>query len=357
VISLGEQVEESQADEVERAVIDANPSQMGISTPSDPDAPYISVVIPLHNEALTLQELYDRTRTTLDLQGKPWELVLVDDGSTDDTPKLLDALYEQDSRVSVVHLRRNYGQTPALVAGFDHARGEVIVALDGDMQHDPCEIPAFLAKIEEGYDLVSGWRVARSDAFLTRKLPSRIANWLMAKVSKVNVRDFGTTFKAYRREILEDLHLYGELHRFVPALCALNGARIAEIPIKDMGRNMGKSHYGLSRTFRVMFDLLTVGFLLRYMTRPLHLFGKLFLGCTGVSFLLGLFLLFRKLVEGVHIFQAHGPLLILLAVLALAGVQFLAIGLIGEILVRVYFEAQDKKIYAVRRLLRRGLVC
>lgn len=317
-------------------------------------APYISVVIPLHNEAVTLKELYDTTRSTMEGQSKPWELVLVDDGSTDETPQLLDALYELDERVVVVHLRRNYGQTPALVAGFDHARGEIIVALDGDMQHDPSEIPSFLEKIEEGYDLVSGWRVSRSDAFLTRKLPSRIANWLMAKVSRVNVRDFGTTFKAYRREILDDLHLYGDLHRFVPALCALNGARIAEIPIKDLGRNTGKSHYGLSRTFRVMFDLLTVGFLLRYMTRPLHLFGKLFLGCSAISGLLSLFLLFRKFIEGVHIFQVHGPLMILTAVLMLTGIQFLAIGLIGEILVRVYFEAQDKKIYAVRRILRRG---
>lgn len=324
---------------------------------SSTEAPYISIVIPLHNEAVTLKELYDRTRATLELQTKPWELVLVDDGSTDDTPKLLDALYEQDPRVVVAHLRRNYGQTPALAAGFDHARGEVIVALDGDMQHDPCEIPKFLEKIEEGYDLVSGWRVARSDAFLTRKLPSRIANWLMAKVSGVKVRDFGTTFKAYRREVLEDLHLYGELHRFVPALSAINGARIVEIPITDMGRNIGKSHYGLSRTFRVMFDLLTVGFLLRYMTRPLHLFGKLFLACMSISSLLGVFLLMRKFIGGIHIFQAHGPLMILVAVLVIAGVQFLAIGLIGEILVRIYFEAQNKKIYAVRKLLRRGQTC
>jgi glycosyltransferase involved in cell wall biosynthesis len=316
-------------------------------------SPKISVVIPLHNEQETLIELYGRTRRTMEAVGEPWELVLVDDGSTDETPSLLASLHAADSRVVVVHLRRNYGQTGALMAGFDHARGEVVVALDGDLQHDPEEIPNFLNKLNEGYDLVSGWRTSRSDAFLTRTLPSRIANWLMAKISGVALHDFGTTFKAYRREILADLHLYGELHRFVPALSAWNGARMVEIPIKDLGRNRGKSHYGLSRTFRVMFDLVTVGFLLRYMTRPLHLFGKLFMLCSGLSLSIGVFLAYRKIFEGIHLFQQHGPLTLLAAVLMLAGVQFLAIGLFGEILVRTYFESQNKKIYAVRTVLRR----
>lgn len=315
--------------------------------------PRISIVIPLHDEADTLSELYLRVKRTMELQEATWELVLVNDGSTDKTPRILDDLAAQDPRVVVVHLRRNYGQTPALMAGFDHAEGEVVVTMDGDLQHDPEEIPKFLEKMEEGYDLVSGWRVSRSDAYLTRTLPSRIANWLMTRVSGVNLHDFGTTFKAYRREILEDVHLYGELHRFVPALTTLNGAHIAEIPIKDMGRNQGKSHYGLSRTFRVMFDLMTVRFLLHYMTRPLHFFGKLFLGCVGLSGLIGIFLTYRKIFEGVHISQEHAPLSLLAAALMLAGVQFLAIGLIGEVLVRIYFEAQDKKIYSVRKLCRR----
>jgi glycosyltransferase involved in cell wall biosynthesis len=314
--------------------------------------PKVSIVIPLHNEEETLSELYLRIRSTMESREDPWELVLVNDGSTDGTAQMLEALYEKDRNVVVLHLRRNYGQTPALMAGFDHSRGEYVVAMDGDLQHAPEEIPNFLAKIEEGYDLVSGWRVERSDAFWTRKLPSRAANWLMACISGLKLHDFGTTFKAYRREILDDLHLYGELHRFVPALSALNGARIVEIPIKDMGRNKGKSHYGLSRTFRVMFDLLTVGFLLRYMTRPLHFFGKLFLGCSGLSLIISFFLAFRKIIEGVHISQVHGPLMLLAAALMLAGVQFLAIGLLGEILVRIYFESQNKKIYAVRCLLR-----
>lgn len=314
--------------------------------------PEISVVIPLHNEATTLEELYQRVRDTMDALGRSWELVLVNDGSTDATPRILDSLYRQDRRITVVHLRRNYGQTPALMAGFHHASGAFIVALDGDLQHAPEEIPNFIEKIEEGYDMVSGWRTARSDAFLTRTLPSRIANWLISKVSGVDVHDFGTTFKAYRREILADLHLYGDLHRFVPALIALNGAKIVEIPITDMGRNQGKSHYGLGRTFRVAFDLLTVGFLRRYMTRPLHFFGKLFLGCSGISVLMGLFLLYRKFIMGIDIFQTHGPLAALASVLMVTGVQFLAIGLVSEILMRIYFESQDKRIYSVKKVCR-----
>lgn len=317
------------------------------------EAPVVSVVIPLHNEAATLRELYARVRGTMEKREESWELVLVNDGSTDETPGMLDSLHEEDRRVVVVHLRRNFGQTPALEAGFDHALGQYVVAMDGDLQHAPEEIPNFLDKIYEGYDLVSGWRARRSDALLTRTIPSRIANWLMACISGVKLHDFGTTFKAYRREILGDIRLYGDMHRFVPALCAFCGARIAEIPIMDMGRNNGKSHYGLSRTFRVMFDLLTVGFLLRYLTRPLHFFGKLFLASSGLATLIGIFLAVRKLFFGVHIFQQHGPLIILATFLAMAGVQFLAVGLIGEILTRIYFESQNKQIYTVKRVCRR----
>ncbi len=329
-------------------------NEEGSTSTDDRPLPEVSVVIPLHNEASTLRELHERVSKTMGQQKRTWELVLVNDGSTDGTGEILDSLFESDPRVVVVDLRRNYGQTPALKAGFDHARGDVVVSLDGDLQHAPEEIPAFLDKIEEDFDLVSGWRVSRSDALLTRKIPSRIANWLMAYVSGVQVHDFGTTFKAYRREILDEIPLYGDLHRFVPALSAMNGARIAEIPIKDLGRSTGKSHYGLSRTFRVMFDLLTVGFLLRYLTRPLHLFGKLSLACIGSAALIGLFLLARKVIEGVHLFHEHGPLLLLSAVLLLAGMQFLAIGLLGEIQSRTYFEAQDKRIYSVRTVKRRS---
>jgi glycosyltransferase involved in cell wall biosynthesis len=314
--------------------------------------PQLSVVIPLHNEAPTLEELYERVCATVDTLDYTWELVLVNDGSTDATPRILDSLFAKDPRLTVVHLRRNYGQTAALAAGFDHARGQIVVSLDGDLQHAPEEIPEFIKKIEEGYEMVSGWRTARSDAYWTRTFPSRIANWLISKVSGVDVHDFGTTFKAYRREVLADLHLYGDLHRFVPALIALNGARIIEIPITDMGRNNGKSHYGLGRTFRVAFDLLTVGFLKRYLTRPLHFFGQAFLGCWGISFLVGLFLGYRKFINGVAILEVHGLLAMFASVLVVVGVEFLAIGLMSEMLMRIYFESQDKKIYAVRSILR-----
>lgn len=325
-----------------------------IAFPQEMDGdPYISVVIPLHNEAPTLHELYDRVCAALDSIGYQWEFVLVNDGSTDDTPRILDSLFQNDRRLTVVHLRKNYGQTAALMAGFNHSRGRLIVSLDGDLQHAPEEIPKFIRKIEEGYDMVSGWRTTRSDAFLTRTFPSRIANWLIAKVSGVDLHDFGTTFRAYRHEVLSDVHLYGDLHRFVPALIALNGGKTIEIPIKDMGRSNGKSHYGLDRTFRVAFDLLAVGFMQRYMTRPLHFFAKMFLGFSGISGLMGLFLCYRKFVQGAAIFKEHGPLALLASVLMLAGIQFLAIGLLSEILVRTYFESQQKQIYAVRKVLRR----
>ena len=314
--------------------------------------PRVSVVVPLHNEEASLRELHRLIAEVMGARGEPWELVLVDDGSDDATARILEELCSKEPRVVGVHLRRNYGQTPALMAGFDHARGEVIVSMDGDLQHDPTEIPHFLDKLEEGYDLVSGWRVSRSDELLTRKLPSRIANWLMARVSRVALHDFGTTFKAYRREILEDVHLYGDLHRFVPALIAHHGASIAEIPIRDLGRSHGRSHYGLSRTFRVLLDLLTVGFLLRYLTRPLHFFGKISGVCLAVSGATGAFLLLRKLLAGISLFDQHGPLTLLTAVLFLTGVQLLAVGLLGEILVRIYFELQHKRIYAVRKVRR-----
>jgi len=331
----------------------AIPNRVNMGPDTDLEPPLISIVIPLHNEATTLRELYELVRTTMERREESWELVLVNDGSSDATPQIIEALHQGDPRVVVIHLRRNYGQTPGLMAGFDHARGEIIISLDGDLQHNPEEIPNFLEKLAEGYDLVSGWRVERSDAFWTRTLPSRIANWLMARVSGVELHDFGTTFKAYRREILKDIHLYGELHRFVPALSAWNGARIAEIPIRDMGRNHGKSHYGLSRTFRVLLDLLTVGFLLRYMTRPLHFFGKIFFACATLSGFTMLFLLYRKLFSGVHLLQEHGPLMLFAAALMLAGIQFLAVGLLGEMLSRIYFESQNKNIYTVRTVLRR----
>src|SRR5215467_7284940 len=240
---------------------------------------------------------------------KPYEIIFIDDASTDRSFDLLANLVETDARLKVIRLRRNFGQTAALAAGFDEAQGQVIISLDGDLQHAPEDIPALLAKIEEGYDIASGWRENRVDNAVTRKLPSRIANWLMAKVSGVELKDFGTTFKAYRAEILKDVNLYGELHRFIPALASFYGARVAEVPIRNTPRASGDSHYGISRTFRVMFDILTIKFLLKYMTRPMHFFGLLGLAGTGLGGSIMFYLAVKKLM-GYEIIIEHGPLMI-----------------------------------------------
>ena len=242
--------------------------------------PKYSIVVPFHNEEENVTALYDRLKAVMEHVGESFELVFVDDGSRDRTYRLLEEIAAVDSRVLVIKLRRNFGQTSALAAGFDHSQGEFILAMDGDLQHDPDEIPGFLAKLEEGYDVVSGWRVQRGDNFILRRIPSSCANWLMAALSGVRIHDFGTTFKAYRREVIQNIPLYGEMHRFIPALASWYGASICEIPISNPARESGRSHYGISRTFRVFFDLLTIRFLLRYMTRPLHFFGSI--GALGV---------------------------------------------------------------------------
>ncbi len=237
--------------------------------------PKYSIVVPLHNEQENVTDLYDRLKAVMESHGETFEIVLVDDGSNDHTFAMLREIAAVDSRVTVVKLRRNFGQTAGLAAGFDHARGEYIIAMDGDLQHDPNDIPLFLEKIAAGYDIVSGWRKVRVDNFWMRRIPSRIANWMMAKISGVDIHDFGTTFKAYRRDILEQVPLYGELHRFIPALASWHGATICEVPIRNVNRERGVSHYGITRTFRVFFDLLTIRFLLRYLSRPLHFFGSI----------------------------------------------------------------------------------
>src|SRR5262247_4931291 len=242
--------------------------------------PKYSIVVPFHNEQESVTALYDRLKAVMEATGDTFELVFVDDGSIDRTYKLLREIVTIDSRVVVVKLRRNFGQTSALAAGFANAQGEYIIAMDGDLQHDPDDIPKFLEKLEQGYDLVSGWRKERVDNFVMRRVPSRVANWLMSKLSGVDIHDFGTTFKAYRREIIEQVPLYGELHRFIPALASWHGAAICEVPIRNVNRERGVSHYGISRTFRVFFDLMTIRFLLKYLGRPLHFFGTV--GMLGI---------------------------------------------------------------------------
>src|SRR5438128_2548065 len=245
-----------------------------------------SIVVPFFNEQENIPPLYMRLTEVMDGIGEPYELVFVDDGSKDNTFKVLSDIYEHDRRVNIVRLRRNFGQTAALKAGFDFARGEVIISMDGDLQHDPDEIPRFVEKIEEGYDLVSGWRHQRKDAWLTRQVPSRVANWMMAKLSGIELHDFGTTFKAYRREIIQESQLYGELHRFIPALASSTGARIAEVPIENLERKSGRSHYGIGRTIRVFLDLIIVKFLLDYSTRPLQFCGLIGVGGTLLGMIL-----------------------------------------------------------------------
>jgi len=309
----------------------------------------LSVVIPIHNEEPSILPLYDRLTAVLESLHRPYEILFVDDASTDRSFDLLANLVETDLRLKVIRLRRNFGQTAALSAGFDEAQGNVIISLDGDLQHAPEDIPALLAKIDEGYDIASGWRKERIDNAITRRLPSRIANWMMARASGVELRDFGTTFKAYRAEILKDINLYGELHRFIPALASFYGARIAEVPIQNVLRPHGASHYGLSRTFNVLFDIMTIKFLLRYFTRPMHFFGRLgLLGTISGVGILGTLGVLR--IAGRTEMSNHEPLMLLGALLLLTGLVMFSTGLLGEVLMRTYFESQGRRIYAVREV-------
>ncbi|MGC2800667.1 MAG: glycosyltransferase family 2 protein [Candidatus Acidiferrum sp.] len=314
---------------------------------NDPPIRY-SIVVPFYNEQENIPPLYVKMTEVMDAIGERYELVFVDDGSKDKTFKVLSDIYEHDPRVNIVQLRRNFGQAPALKAGFDFARGEIIISMDGDLQHDPEEIPRFLEKIEEGYDLVSGWRVSRTDHWLMRQLPSRIANKMMAKLSGVDLHDFGTTFKAYRREVLSEIHLYGELHRFIPALASWAGASVAEVPISNIARKNGASNYGISRTVRVLLDLLSVKFLLDYSTKPLQFFGLMGLACLTGGAGIGLWVFLRKAILNEGLLANHGPLMLLGMALVMGGIQFIATGLIGEMLARTYYESQNKPVYSVR---------
>jgi glycosyltransferase involved in cell wall biosynthesis len=314
--------------------------------------PTYSVVVPFHNEQDSVRELYRQLSQVMAFQRERVEFIFVDDHSADSTPQLLVDLARDDERVIVIRLKRNYGQTVALAAGFDHAEGDVIISMDGDLQHDPADIPKLLAAFEEtGCDIVSGWRKNRVDNFLLRRAPSRVANWLMSKLSGVKIHDFGTTFKVYRKDTIKQIKLYGEMHRFIPALASWNGATIVEVPITNIERPGGRSHYGLSRTIRVLFDLLSIRFLLKYVTRPLHFFGPIGLLATIVGLLINVWLIIDKALNGTALFDKHGPLMLLGAVLILAGVQLISSGLIGEMLSRTYFESQGKPIYSVEKVI------
>ena len=314
--------------------------------------PELSIVVPLYNEAESLPPLVKQLLASLRPLGRSFELVLVDDGSSDDTAAVLRHLAAQTPELVAVLLRRNYGQTPAMSAGFDASRGALIVTLDGDLQNDPADIPLLLERLEQGYDLVSGWRHQRQDPAMSRKLPSRVANRLIARVTGVRLHDYGCSLKAYRRELVEDMNLYGELHRFLPALAFIEGARISEVKVNHRARSFGSSKYGIDRTFRVLMDLLTVWFMKRFLTRPMYVFGFGGLLSVALGLVLSLYLLGLKL-QG---FDIGSRPLLLVAVLALiCGVQLFCFGLLAELQMRTYHESQGRPIYRVRETLRGGL--
>ena len=310
----------------------------------------LSVVVPLFNEEDSVGLLVEQLLAAVRPLGLSFELVLVDDGSRDDTASQLRQLSATVPELVAVLLRRNYGQTAAMAAGFDASSGAVIVTLDGDLQNDPADIPVLLGELEQGYDLVSGWRHERQDAAVSRLLPSRIANRLIARVTGVRLHDYGCSLKAYRREVVEDLNLYGELHRFLPALAFIEGARISEVKVNHHPRRYGQSKYGIDRTFRVLMDLLTVWFMKRFLTRPMHVFGLGGLAAMAAGLAVLLWLVAEKLLLGAEI--GDRPLLLAALISLLAGVQLFCFGLLAELQMRTYHESQGRPIYRVRATLR-----
>lgn len=314
-------------------------------------APAVSIVIPLLNETDNILPLYQSLRASMDQGARTWEVIFVDDGSTDSTFFALKKLHLQDERVRVLRLRRNFGQTAALAAGFDAARGEVIVSLDGDLQNDPRDIVRLLEKLDEGYDAVSGWRVHRQESFWLRRLPSRVANWLISYTTGLHLHDFGCTLKAYRSEFVKELRLYGEMHRFIPALMWGNGARIVELPVRHRARLNGRSKYGISRTVRVLLDLVTVKFYLTSLTKPLQFFGFIGILTSGAGLGMCLYLASLRIFWGQAL--ADRPFLLLGILLLVIGVQFLCVGILAEIQIRTYHESSGKPIYALQEILDR----
>jgi glycosyltransferase involved in cell wall biosynthesis len=322
---------------------------LGFTTTIHPEQLDLSIVVPIYNEAESIESLVSAIADSLVNTHLRYEIICVDDGSRDNSTQILTDLAKQRRDLKAIILRRNYGQTPAMAAGFGLAEGKVIVTLDGDLQNDPADIPLLLAKLEEGYDLVSGWRKKRQDKALTRLLPSKIANWIIGRVTEVKLHDYGCSLKAYRAELVADMNLYGELHRFLPALAYIEGARITEIPVRHHARRFGKSKYGLGRTIRVVMDLLTVFFMKKFLTRPMHVFGLGGVISLIAGIAMGLYLTILKLVSHQNI--GDRPLLILSVLLILAGVQLFSFGLVAELLMRTYHESQRRPIYRIRSII------
>jgi len=314
-------------------------------------APHVSIIVPVYNEADNIPRLCQQVRAAMAGAATSWELVVVDDGSTDGTTERLVELTQTDERLRVVVLRRNFGQTAALLAGIDESRGAVLVTMDGDLQNDPADIPMMLAKLDEGYDLVHGWRRRRQDAWLSRKLPSRLANWLIARVTRFPVHDLGCTLKVIRREIATELELYGEMHRFIPILAHQRGARCVEVETRHHPRQFGRTKYGIGRTVRVVLDLLTVKYMLDYFASPMKLFGGFGLLCVVAALACAAATIAMKVTGGTD--MTGNPLLLGSAIAALAGLQFFSLGLIGEVTARIYFGQRRRPSYAVRRVVSR----
>lgn len=309
----------------------------------------ISIVVPIYNEVESLPRLIAAIDTNMADLGLTYELICVDDGSSDGSTELLKQQAKINPHLKAILLRRNYGQTAAMAAGFKYSQGQVIITLDGDLQNDPQDIALLLRELGKGYDVVSGWRKNRQDDKLSRLLPSRIANWLISKMTGVQLHDYGCSLKAYRTELIADMNLYGELHRFLPALAFIEGAKITEIPVNHHARRFGQSKYGLDRTFRVVMDLLTISFIKKFLTRPMHVFGLLGISAFGVGIVVGAYLSFIRLVLGQEI--ADRPLLTLAVLMTLTGIQLFCFGLLAELSMRTYHESQDRPIYRVREVI------
>ncbi len=308
----------------------------------------LSVIIPLYNEEENLPLLYEKLKEYLESLKKEYEILFVDDGSTDRTLSILEAIQAKDNRVVVLSLRRNFGQTAAFAAGFDFARGDIVVTMDGDLQNDPADISKLLELIKD-HDLVSGWRKKRKDPFFSRRLPSLVANWLISKVTGVKLHDYGCSLKAYRRDVIKNLKLYGEMHRFIPAVASWYGVRVAEVEVTHHPRLKGKSKYGISRTLKVVLDLITVKFLQSFSTKPIQFFGPIGVVCGFLGFLISLYLVIDKIFLGHQI--GGRPLLLLGALMIIVGIQLIGMGLLGEMLVRVYHESQRKPTYVIKKIL------
>ena len=309
----------------------------------------ISIVIPVLDEEENIPVLYSELKKVMDALNKNYEIIFIDDGSKDKTFKILKGLQEKDKKVKIIKFRKNFGQTSAIQAGFDNANGKLIITMDADLQNDPGDIPELLDKINEGYDVVSGWRHNRKDPFFTKKIPSKISNWLAVKLTGVDIHDFGCTLKAYRKDSLEGIKLYGEMHRYIPALVAWSGFSVAEIKVKHHPRKYGKAKYGFQRLLKGFLDLINLKFWMQYSTRPLHLFGFLGICLFFAGFIVGIYLTIMKLFFGMGL--SNRPILLLAVLLVVLGVQFIIFGFLGEIMVRVYYDKKDRKIYKIKEII------